>query len=175
MARNEIGTVDIKGTKFPVTVDEYGHFYSMWEGQEIGGKPTLDDLKILLHKAVREAAASIAVPFSVAKQVGPAGQRKWVIRQGNGIAIHAGNGNLIVEWPGGEREQASGRFGSALDASILQRLSRDDEERWLTLLVKFTHAQEALNRFEQERKINLKDKVRDELDRALREGQHGQD
>lgn len=168
----------IRDTKFPVTVDDFGHFWSVWEGEEIGGRETLEELKAQLMKASREAAASIAVPFSIATLTGPAGQQVWRIRPGNGISVHAGNGNLIVEWGGGRREQDSGRWGSGLRGQMgpsLRRLTPVEEESYLELLAESSIAARALKQFEDERKLNVKQQVQAELALAMKAAQHGQD
>lgn len=102
----EVQPIEVRGMTFKVYVGRRGHFSAVgadghtWsEYNETRAAMEAD----LMHKT-KKAAQKVRIPFT-----------RWDGSARNGVAtgIHAGTGNLLVEWNDGKKEQITRDYGSS--------------------------------------------------------------
>lgn len=121
----KLKTIDVKGKKFDVEVNEDGHFFADFDGERVKGL----SIDLLTHTLLRRMSLKkkIAIPFCIWKS------DRWDNRGGKlakGVitGIYGSNGNLLVKFDGakaGEQYSTWGntRFFNLSSGAELERLN----------------------------------------------------
>lgn len=147
----EVTALQIRGKEIVVHVNESGRFIA-----EVGGKQltdeTLEGLRKKLMTATKAAQAKIALPFTLVE--GP------VIEPALATGLHAGSGAILIQRKDGTREQLN-----SWGHKELAVLTAGDLMRARQLLDAAITAQARWDAFEKEHKINLRERVQQEIDK----------
>lgn len=147
MADYPAGTIDVRGTLYPVTVDDRG----TWICDAGGTKHhagTKDALRDAVMTATLRKAAKIEIPFCKIDWSRTFG---WQVHHGTVTGIHQGTGNLLVTWDNGRKEQLRGYTGTV----TLRPLTPEEEQRWAELCETKRTWSNALADFEAEHNFSL--------------------
>jgi hypothetical protein len=138
-----IGTMIVRDTEYEVRVTGGGLFFADLSGHPVES-PTYDGLAAKLDKATRKQA--VKIELRVCKVDGESGARalsnpQEVIR-GTITGIHGANGNLLISWDSGRKEQADKYM------TLLPDLSTGQEHELNTLLRKAWEARRSLDQYQ---------------------------
>lgn len=124
-----------------------------WRAEYAGKTLQAPDRQHLLRKLAAEGKKTIvkiSVPFTMIS--GPS------VRHGTVYGRHAGNGNLLVKWDGGEM----GQIGKmSYNQVFTRRLDAEQTDRMIRLRRALRTAQEELSEFERKVRIDLGKAVED--------------
>lgn len=155
----EVHPIEVRGTSYPVTVDEAGRWHTIVGSERITGD-TRAELQDKLRELSAKAAVRVEIPFVLMTAGG------GIRREGDGTArgivtgIHAGNGNMLVDWKTGwQAGQKTQWTPSYSDVIFEGDISADDVRHWRQLKRELQEATRELSDFEQPRKIQLRDRV----------------
>lgn len=116
--------------------------------------PTYSGLKDKLLDLTAKAAVTVHVPFVLMTGGGMVNREP---ARGVVTGIHGGNGNLMVSWStgwqAGQKTQWTPNYGDV----IFTDATAEEVEQWRALRKASSDAQNALNQFEHDRKIQLKE------------------
>lgn len=148
-----IGEITKNGVTVEVEFDTRTENFSA----KVGGKDLYSDswsgLAAEVDKATKIVRQKISVPFT---QVGY-NRGVPVFKEGTATGLHSANGNVLVTWANGNREQMSRSFGYRPDH--YRPLSSGQRDELIRLATAYKEAEVALRAFEEEHKIDLKDEV----------------
>jgi hypothetical protein len=114
MAYNEYpaGEIEVRGTKYPVTVSDHGIWSTDYNSTRLAGS-TKEDLRIQLMSLTKRAAAKVEVRFSVLATRKYAPRGELYNRLGTATGLHSANGNILVRWDDDTKaDQISERYTS---------------------------------------------------------------
>lgn len=161
------GKITVRGTEFEVSVDDQGYFAAQLDGRWTDAMTTRQQLEDFLIRTTRVAAQTVRVPFRYCKVTGEG----VAVLAGFGVAVHAANGNLIVEREG-KRSQAS---YSAPLGTTLHELDDEGEAQWAALLTAERDAIAARKKFEEKHHFDLDKAVRAAIARKIEENTDDKD
>jgi len=155
------GTVEVRGQQIPVRVDDRGWWIADWDGSPQHSE-TKEGLRSKLQTLSKRKAVRVEVPFTTLRYGHVGGPR---VCHGNAVGLHAGNGNLLIEWRDGTKEQDTRRSSR----ETLRRLTNEEGKEWLDLTEKRRDAVNALENFEKPRRVDLRTATEKAIAEAARE------
>jgi hypothetical protein len=151
MTLQKLKSIEVKGKKFDVSINDQGHFYANFDGDQVRA----ESLKQLTDKLANRIAKSkrVAVPICIWERESWS-DKPGRIRTGTIIGIHGSNNNLLVKFDDEPTsEQVSyGDFFDPKDAKELKRLAEASVQ-----------AEQAFEEFKKEHEIDAREKVRELL------------
>jgi hypothetical protein len=155
MPNYDAGMVSHNGQSYPVTVDDTGTWHTV---ENFGGyrlsANTKDALTEKIGRAVKTTAVKVTVPFCTVY--------KGKLRYGTATGIHSTNGNVLVTWSDGAKEQIRDAYSS----EYLTAMNGPEGTEYLRLSQAVRDAQDAFHTFAQPRKVRLDDRVKAEIAKA---------
>jgi hypothetical protein len=150
----EAGTIRVSGHDWPIYVDGDGKWYSKIKGEFTEpGAISREELPRIISRRIRAATAKTEVRFWGYNRH----EFSKGIRAGTVTGVHAGNGNLLVQWDDGGKDQLS--FMSSW--TMLEPGA--DPERWEWLRKERDRTDRELYAYEQDHRIDLRAKTREAL------------
>ncbi len=126
MKRTELNPITVNGVSYSVFVDHDGTFRTVdKQGDAITGK-SLSELKTKIKRFV----GTLNIPFTNVTTMDD-DDNKLTFTDGVVIGVHSGNGNMIIDWGNGRREQARSYYGSSY-LRHLESEERDELQRLYT-------------------------------------------
>jgi hypothetical protein len=154
----EVHPIEVRGTKYQVHVTEGGDWCAQ-VGKENIRSSTRVGLRDKLRELSAKASVTIAVPFTWLNDNG-GGREGPRTSRGLVTGVHAGNGNLMVTWTTGWRAGRKAQWEPNYQDVIFDGDATDEDiERWAALRKAKNDATCALELFEQEHKIYIRDKA----------------
>jgi hypothetical protein len=157
MPMQELKTIDVKGKKFKVSINDEGHFFADFDGEQIRA----ESLKQLTDKLATRIARSkrVSIPICMWEK-DSWNDKPGKVRTGTIIGIHGSNKNILVKFDDQPKSEqvGYGDFFDPKDADELKRLSE-------TLAA----AENAFNEFKKKHEIDAHAKVRELLGGAIDE------
>jgi hypothetical protein len=151
------GVMTVRGRKFEVLATDASTWRAYLNGNRIEAADR-EKLKAKLMSATKIAAQSVSVPFIRRATSRYAHGRD--IRRGTATGVHSGNGNLLVTWDNGDKEQFTPQYG----VTVLRPDA--DPGEWQRLVDAQRDAEKALATFESEHRLDLGKMVRAEMEKA---------
>lgn len=140
MSETKIGTMVVRDVEYEIRVTSRGVFLADLNGHPMDS-PTYDGLAAKLETATRKAA--VKIELRVCKVESGSGVRTLTatVIRGTITGIHGANGNLLITWASGRKEQ--------LDkyTTLLPDLTLDQESELNTLLRASWEAARALDQY----------------------------
>lgn len=156
------GAIEVRGTRYPVTVSDSGYWSATIEGDREYASLTKEELRKSVMAGTLRKRAVIDVPFRVLDHDRTAG---WQVRHGTVTGKHAGTGQYLVTWANGRKTQEDFRYGTA----TLRPLSGGEEARWIELAEASRLAAKALKAFEGEHGFTLSKEVGEAIEAGVRQ------
>ena len=149
------GSVEKNGVTVEIFVDGRGNWKADHGGQAMHAD-TRDKLVEKISRATKQTTVKIALPFVQAEDKNRAYATPGVrFKHGTATGLHSANGNVLVQWDNGTKEQLSHSYNitffPALDVTLLEEFER--------LTVAKHAAARAHREFLAKYEINLKDTV----------------
>jgi hypothetical protein len=127
---------EVHGTKWETEIDAHGIFYGTLEGTETTiYETTLEAVKSKASDIARKRKAKLNVEFTSITDAG-------YVRDGVVTGLHSANGNMLVTWDDGTKEQHTSTYGAtefprltreqADEAAKLKRDLNDAQKAWQT-------------------------------------------
>lgn len=149
--------ITVRGTKYEVKVTDNGDWVTQAGSEQIRAA-TRTGLKDKLTELSARAAVAIAIPFVLLTDSNYG--RSGTVSRGLVTGIHAGNGNLMITWTTGWRAGKKTQWTpSYQDVVFGGDVTDEDVEQWRELRKVKAAATRELESFEQERKIQLRDRA----------------
>jgi hypothetical protein len=152
--RFDAGSITHKGVTVAIEVDGDG-FWHAKVGNEYLKEETRDKLSNKIATAAKKATVNVSIPFSQLSSGQGYGYQDNYIRVRSGVAtgIHSANGNVLVTWEGGTKEQlkSGGNISVPLDEA--------EKGEFLKLANEAKAARAALLSFIQSHELNLRDEI----------------
>lgn len=160
MAEYPVGSVTRNGVTVEMRVDDTG----TWKadiGRDYLRYDTRDKLVGGIDRVTKKLAKQVRVPFSRVAASQSTGEIR--VKHGAVTGVHAGNGNLMVTWADGKKEQMAREYGH----EDLAPLSPGEIKTLAELTKAATQARNAREEFVGARSIRL----RDLTEKALESGE----
>jgi len=149
--------LEVRGRKFPVSVDVRGHFTARFDSDRNVYGDTLEKVRVQLMRLTKVARVKLNIPFTT---MGP------MFRDMVCTGRHASNGHLIVvEKEHGNTMDQWNDYGQ----TVLQPLTPDQRMNYRHLLDKVAASEAALKAFEKPLSFDLSALVRKQLEATLAE------
>lgn len=155
------GKVTVQNTSYDIYVTDTGTFLTYFDGNRLHAESRAKVVEQLTKEA-KKKTAKVAVPFTT---IGWKGS-KPVIQRGIATGIHSSNHNVLVRWVDTGKTEQVDRYGGR---EYMGELTTRDAEIWTELIEARQAAQKALDTFQKEHKLNLRDAVAAELEKAVKE------
>jgi hypothetical protein len=150
----EAGKIRASGHDWPTYVDEDGKWYARIEGGYTEpGAASRKELPRIIARSIRAATAKTDVRFYGYNRH----EASKGIRGGTVTGVHAGNGNLLVQWDDGSKDQLS------FLSSWITLEPGSDPARWEWLRNERDRTGRELYAYERDHEIDLKAKTREAL------------
>lgn len=108
MAEYPVGSVTKNGVTVEIRVDDHGAWKAQI-GRDYLRHDSRDKLVGAIDRATKKLAKQVRVPFSRVATSQSTGEIR--VKHGAVTGLHAGNGNLLVIWADGKKEQMSKEYG----------------------------------------------------------------
>jgi hypothetical protein len=143
MSETKIGTMTVRDVVYEVRVNGLGTFLADLDGQTVDAD-TYDGLAAKLAKTT--AKSSVKIELRVCNVESGSGVRAMtspqIVIRGTITGVHGANGNLLVTWDSGKKEQLR-----LYQSGLLPDLSTGQEHELNTLLRAHWEAKRALDQF----------------------------
>jgi hypothetical protein len=160
MAEHPAGSVTHHGIEVPIFVDDRGRWHADLGSTHVM-KYTRDHLSEEIKKLTRRQRVTVSVPFVELCYIGST-RDQIMLRRGTATGLHSSNGNVLVTWSNGTREQHRGYAGYDVYEDLSPKQAKDLE--WLFRAK--IEADRALAAFNKAHKVHLKDVVTEAMDSA---------
>lgn len=152
----EVGTITKNGVDVAVSFATFDGTFRAGVGEQSFSAKTWDEIGAKIDKATKRVRKAVSVPFTVAT----ATYSGLLIKDGTATGVHSANGNILVTWADGSKEQIKS------GADLFQPLSEDDRTELKILTDRRNKARDDLSEFKQTFKIDLRREVSEALDKA---------
>jgi len=125
-------------------------------GDQLLESETWKGLESKVAKATKRVTKKVAVPFTRVSL--------GEFRDGTATGLHSANGNVLVTWSNGTREQMTRTFGYRPET--FHPLSDADRSQLVRLRKEFEAARDALDAWEDVHRVDLKEAVNEALNVA---------
>jgi hypothetical protein len=152
--RFDAGSITHKGVTVAIEVDGDGRWHAK-VGNDYFSEETRDKLSAKIATAAKKATVNVSVPFtqlSTGQGYG-AGDYTISVRSGTATGIHSSNGNVLVTWESGNKEQLRNTGTTSI------ALSDDKRKEFVRLANEAKAAKNALNKFLDAHKMDLRGEV----------------
>jgi hypothetical protein len=125
---------------------------------------TWPELEKLVDRATRKVARTVDIPFtSIRSDSQSGGKLKITVRRGSAVGLHSGTGHVLAQYADGTKAQLTSWNDGG---EKLRPLTEGEIAKYVSLLRVEEEAKRAVQDWEKERRIDLKDLVIE----ALNEG-----
>jgi hypothetical protein len=170
MAHITVHPMEIRGTRYEVSVDPSGNFCTN-VGSELVRSPTRTGLQDKLRELTAKASVKVRIPFVL--MTAGRGITGAEVAQGYITGIHAGNGNMMVEWvtgwQAGQKTQWTPSYADVIFASATEA----EVAQWRSLRRASSEAQNELGTFESERRFDIRAAAVKAVEEAARDARQG--
>lgn len=148
----DVGTITKNGVDVQVRFATFDGTFRAGVGEQSFSATTWDEIGAKIDKATKRVRKTVSVPFAMASG--------FKVKYGTATGIHSANGNILVTWNDGTKEQI--KSGSEL----YKPLSDMDRAELLMLTDRRDKARDDLSEFKKMFKIDLRREVSEALDKA---------
>lgn len=166
MSYIDVHPMEVRGTRYEIQVDEAGN-WSTIVGSERISVASRDYLRDKLLELTAKASVVVAIPFVLLN----GGAMSKETCRGVVTGIHAGNGNLLVQWTSGRQAGQKTQWTPSYQDVVMEGATSEGTVRaWHELLDAKHKAASNLTEFERLRKIDLRKLAVETVERAVASG-----
>jgi hypothetical protein len=162
MSDHPAGKLNIRGSVFEIFVDDSGNWAAYDDGYRVSAI-TRDGLKEILLRRTKQAAATVGVRFTCLSR---SRLGTDLVRHGTATGIHTGNGNLLVTWSDGKKEQFTDRYG----VTVVRELTVAELAQWEALRAEAKRAAQKLEAFVAGARLDLEKATKQAIEIAMQGG-----
>lgn len=155
----EVGTITRNGVEIPVQFNQHSGQFSATVGDQSFAEETWEAIGSRIDKATKRVRKVVSVPFVAVANT----YHGLKFKDGTATGLHSSNGNVLVTWENGDKEQYKQHWSGD---GVYQPLSDVERAELVSLTEAAEKARDALNEFTEPRKIKLKDLVSKALTQA---------